>query len=107
MRLLRGDPESCGIGEGGKILCKGDNYLGRLGFPNRRATASPMPEARWIPGIDHARDGFAGWSFGCALLDGGGLRCWGNDTGCAGPVAMEMGGRLVSVGGGGARGPAR
>ncbi len=102
VRLLRGDPTSCGIAEGGRILCKGDNYMGRLGFPNHRATESPMPKARWIPGLDHARDGFVGWSFGCAVLDGGGLRCWGNGTGCAGPVAMETGGRLVSVGGGGA-----
>ncbi len=87
-----GSSHTCAKLEGGKVRCWGNPDNGRLGYGNTRAVgAEELPSAagdinlgRRAVGIQ-AADGRFALAFGgivpgsisCAVLEGGGVRCWG------------------------------
>lgn len=84
--LALGDAHSCALLDDARIKCWGDNTYGQLGLGDalpRGLTAAEMGDA--LPPVPLARPAravAAGRNHSCALLDDGGVRCWGlNDLG--------------------------
>ncbi len=68
--------DSCAL-VGGAMWCWGDNFLGELGD----GTRTPRPGAVQVQNLAGAPVGMgAGVSTTCALLSGGVVQCWGDDT---------------------------
>nr|WP_255216609.1 hypothetical protein [Pseudenhygromyxa sp. WMMC2535] len=72
-----GSNHTCALLEGGNVRCWGHNANGQLGHSNVEISLQPGESlsiggaASWIAaGGDHT----------CALLESGGLRCWGDNT---------------------------
>lgn len=84
----------CVATQRGGVLCFGENAYGQLGA-GLRAEESDVPVP--VKGLSGARRVFAGDGHVCALLEGGGVRCWGfNGQGQVGsatsyePAAREL-----------------
>jgi alpha-tubulin suppressor-like RCC1 family protein len=68
--------ESCAVISGGTVKCWGGNFDGDLGDGSTTSTPLPTTVVN-LPGS--VTSIFSGFYFGCALLSGGGVACWGND----------------------------
>lgn len=95
---------ACGLGDGGRAYCWGDNGDGQLGDGGLDARARPEP----VVGERAFSSITAGRTFACALDAGGAAFCWGRDSGAFGlgrswggiipePVAAAPGPRFVSL----------
>lgn len=78
---------SCGLLDDGTVLCWGKNQSGQLGNGTSNGK-SPNPVA--VEGLDSAVAISVGLDSTCALVDGGGVRCWGrNEQGQLGDGSTE------------------
>ena len=82
-----GGDHSCAV-VGGGVQCWGSNQWGQLGYGNASpGSVYPTPGAVW--GIAGATSLTAGWYHNCAIVAGGGVKCWGsNDHGQLGNGAL-------------------
>lgn len=78
LKVTVGSEHTCALLEGGTASCWGRNYVGQIGNGVIGTTADPAlaPTPVDLTGIE---DLAAGGNFTCALVKGGGLRCWGQD----------------------------
>jgi len=78
-RIAAGGAHTCAVLIGGAVKCWGDNYSGQLG--DRTNTGRPVPGdvPDLMSGVVAIAAGGAG-SHTCALVTGGGLKCWGANT---------------------------
>lgn len=61
----------------GAVFCRGDNTHGQLGARLRAESTDALVP---VVGVDGATRVFAGDSHACAIVAGGGVRCWGNNA---------------------------
>lgn len=77
--LAVGSRHACAVFEDGSMKCWGENDEGQLGNGMIAYFGQPTPVA--VQGLDaRAVAASAGKSHTCALLDDGGVACWGNST---------------------------
>lgn len=86
-----GGGHSCAVLQNQTVQCWGDNTSGQLGANPASGTNSATPLT--VAGINTATNIAAGGAFSCALLSGGGVKCWGNNT------SSQLGDGTVSLGG--------
>jgi len=77
--LAVGWEHTCALSTGGGVMCWGDNREGQLGdgtdgVDNERST--PEDVIGLASGVSALA---AGWGHTCALMDGGGVKCWGHN----------------------------
>ncbi|MBI5499184.1 MAG: hypothetical protein HY907_03005 [Deltaproteobacteria bacterium] len=78
--LPSGAPHACGLRGDGTVGCFGLNRDGQLGRPAFEPTWSDVPLA--IEGLPAVLSLAVGHAFACALVEGGGVLCWGrNESG--------------------------
>lgn len=83
--LAAGADHTCALFETGKVKCWGFNYSGQLGLGDtKKRGAAPGQMGAALPFVDlgegrTARQIVAGGSHTCALLDGGAVKCWGEN----------------------------
>lgn len=86
--LAHGHAFACAVVRSGAIWCWGANEWGQLGAGLR---ADRSDRAVRVVGIENARRVVAGSETACAILSGGGVRCWGrNDSGQTGSSTSYM-----------------
>ena len=93
--ITTGDAHTCALLVGGAVKCWGANNLGQLGNGTSGwNTSSSVPVA--VTGITTATAITAGYSYSCALLSGGTIKCWGGSpgdpTGITTAIAITAGG---------------
>lgn len=109
-----GDAHTCALLQGGDVKCWGNNSSGRLGLGDGWSIfavgASPGDMAA-LPPVDLGPGASAtalavGVDHTCVILDGGDVKCWGNNTAGAlglgdtrnrGAADADMGGNLPTV----------
>ncbi|MBD8526367.1 PD40 domain-containing protein [Pseudomarimonas arenosa] len=85
--LAAGADHTCALTEQGAVLCWGANYAGQLGDGSGIDRLTPTAVAGLSSGV---RAIGAGQRHSCAVLDGGGIRCWGfNFAGQLGDGSFE------------------
>lgn len=95
---------TCVIGTAGELMCFGSNVYGQLGLgdANMRGIApsqlgAALPAVRLGPGLTAVKAALGG-GHTCALLEGGGIKCWGYGTwGALGSGSTEHIGRTTTV----------
>jgi alpha-tubulin suppressor-like RCC1 family protein len=92
--LGSGGEVSCALGSGA-AFCWGANNYGQLGDGNGSSVAMPMA----VVGITSGAGAiFEGQDHGCAIVSGGGVRCWGfNNHGELGDGTHSDSGQLTPV----------
>jgi len=79
-QLTGGGTHTCALLEGGAVRCWGRNHVGQLGYGNTTPIGDDeLPSA--VGEVDlggNAQQLCAGNTHTCALLEGGGVRCWGD-----------------------------
>ncbi|PRP97529.1 hypothetical protein ENSA5_33260 [Enhygromyxa salina] len=77
--VYMGDNRTCVLLEGGRVRCWGDGLPGVLGYgPEVTRLYSPPPDDIELGGP--VRDLALGRNHGCAVLEAGGIRCWGHNS---------------------------
>jgi alpha-tubulin suppressor-like RCC1 family protein len=82
-----GNAFSCALLQGGRIKCWGDNRQGQLGLGNRNTRGDnigDMGDALPFVDLGNGRTAVSmvfGHAHVCALLDDGGVKCWGQNSG--------------------------
>ncbi|NJK32387.1 MAG: hypothetical protein HC927_08240 [Deltaproteobacteria bacterium] len=79
--LATGQAHTCALLEGGSVRCWGDNQRGELGLAmhDRIGDDEHPSEAPLVQLSGPAVDIAAGYQHTCALLENGGLQCWGSN----------------------------
>ncbi len=76
-QVAAGALSACAVTVDGAVYCWGDNSSGELG--NGSTLTSPIPVA--VPTLTSGVTSVTvGGNFACALLSGGSVECWGNNT---------------------------
>lgn len=90
------DSHTCGITSSGGVWCRGYNSNGELGDGTTADRDDPVDVIGLASGV---RAVAAGTDHTCALMDGGGVRCWGsNEIGQLGNDSMANSSVPVEVG---------
>lgn len=77
-RVVSGANHACAIREDTRTLeCWGRGQEGQLGYAVAGTAAQPV---RAVPGLGRVIDVCAGLNFSCAIIDDGGVRCFGTGT---------------------------
>ena len=76
LQVSAGRGFACAVQTDHSVACFGTNAEGQLGLPRHTPWALV---AKRIAGITTARQVVAGWDFGCVLVAGGRVRCFGDD----------------------------
>jgi alpha-tubulin suppressor-like RCC1 family protein len=76
--VISGGYHSCAVVAGGKVDCWGDNDNGEIG--NGITAGGDVVTATAVRGLGNATDGAAGDYHSCALMHGGTVRCWGDNS---------------------------
>jgi cysteine-rich repeat protein len=81
-RLVTGSAHTCALLEGGGVRCWGRNERGQLGYGNQDEIGDDeAPNSVDLVDVGgRAVQLTAGGSHTCALLEGGAVRCWGNNS---------------------------
>ena len=91
--IASGTGHVCALSAGGAVSCWGANFAGQLGRGTTADSAVPAAPSSLASGVIDVASGFA---HACAVMAGGGVRCWGaNGTGQLG--ASPSAGSLVPV----------
>jgi cysteine-rich repeat protein len=69
---------TCASLRSGSVRCWGDNSYGQLGNDSTDDSSVPVDVSGLTSGVTAVA---AGFHYNCALLDTGGVQCWGNDIG--------------------------
>jgi alpha-tubulin suppressor-like RCC1 family protein len=69
---------SCALLTGGTVQCWGSNTFGQLGIGNYTGTQSNVPVT--VSGLSNAQIISTTYSHTCAVLAGGSIECWGDNT---------------------------
>ena len=79
IQIAAGDTHTCALLEGGTVRCWGHAYVGSLGYPNNPGPFSDLlaPPLADIDVGGKVVSIACGGDVSCAILDTGGLRCWG------------------------------
>ncbi len=80
--VAAGDEHTCALLDNGTVRCWGNNFSGQLGSTtnNNSTAANPTPEGAVDIGAGRiARAVSAGGTHNCAVLDDGGVVCWGSN----------------------------
>jgi alpha-tubulin suppressor-like RCC1 family protein len=106
-----GGSHTCALTAGSEVTCWGWNFLGQLGNPSA-GTYSAVPVT--VVGLDAGVTAIAaGDAHTCAIVAGGGVQCWGADTGgqlgsdeaseggVAPSAVPNLGARAIRITGGG------
>lgn len=76
LALTQGRDFGCALLAGGTVKCWGDNGFGQLGTGD----TAPRPTAVAVDGLPAGPSSLsAGYYHACAVVAGGGIRCWGNN----------------------------
>jgi len=75
--IASGELFTCALIAGGTVQCWGDDDYGELGNSLDLGAFSPIPLAASVTGATAI---VAGYSHACALLSGGAVSCWGDNT---------------------------
>lgn len=80
--VAAGGEHNCALLNDGKVRCWGNGSYGRLGYGNSITYGDdePASSAGDVPLGGSALQVVAGGEHSCALLTGGGVRCWGRGT---------------------------
>jgi alpha-tubulin suppressor-like RCC1 family protein len=79
LQVTLGTLHTCALLEGGEVMCWGTNEYGQLGVGLGPDSDLPVAVSGLPPGVLQIASGY---EHTCALLDGGGVMCWGhNDEG--------------------------
>jgi len=84
--IALGARHGCVVGRGGRVACFGEDDSNQLGTFVAGAPAKPKPGPKPTPrlvtvkGIEGAIALALGARHGCAVLDGGTVRCWGDNS---------------------------
>jgi alpha-tubulin suppressor-like RCC1 family protein len=89
--VATGDSHSCAVLADGAVSCWGDNFYGQAGTGSNDAYVTTPSNPISLPDGRGAIQIAAGTSHTCAVLDDGGVACWGRDT------AGQVGDGLPSV----------
>jgi alpha-tubulin suppressor-like RCC1 family protein len=77
LAISAGAVHTCAILDGGAVTCWGANFYGTLGDGTKTGRITPVP----VSGLGGAAVGIAaGGDHTCALLDDGGVKCWGRNS---------------------------
>ena len=74
--VAAGSSHSCALNNAGGMLCWGDNYYGKLGDGSNITRLTPVPVSGLSSGVMAIATGGV---HSCALLNGGAMKCWGNN----------------------------
>lgn len=82
VKVVAGGLHTCTLLDSGTIRCWGDGQQGQLGYGNATVVGDDeSPAALGDVPVGGAVVGLtAGWQHTCAVLYGGGLRCWGDGS---------------------------
>ena len=86
LSIAPGQYHSCAVLDTGKVKCWGANLFGSLGQgDNLRRDGRPSYMGDHLPNVDlgsgqTARVVSVGSDHSCAILDGGGVKCWGDNS---------------------------
>ena len=75
-----GDSYACALTSVGGVKCWGDNSFGQLGYSMTTYSYRAIPFD--VSGLTNGVSAIsAGWDHTCALISGGGVKCWGDNGG--------------------------
>ena len=77
IKISSGGSHTCTLLDTGGVKCWGDNQYGQLGNGNNENTNIPVYVTGLISGVKTIS---AGGYHTCALLENGGVKCWGRNT---------------------------
>ena len=111
LAIAAGHHHSCALLEDGRVQCWGQNSSGQLGIADREDRGDePGEMGQSLPAVDlgqAATDLVAGGDSSCAILEDGGLMCWGDNSdhqlgvqapgSTATPLQLELGAPVLSV----------
>ena len=78
--IAAGGQHTCALLEGGSVKCWGMNAFGQLGYDSTDSKGDDAGEMANLGTVQLGSPAIAisaGWYHTCALLDGGGVKCWG------------------------------